>query len=179
MEYLVSVRAAFLAVLLSFATVAPALAQSASPSASNPAELEQRVSMARRYMAAIQFEKLMRGVTQASYSQIFEEAGLTPEKRVHLQQVFDESFAAVMPLLVDTTAALYAESFTLDELTQVVAFYESPVGRSLTVKSVMLTQRSNEIYAAITPRLEEEIMRRLCGSGGCDNAAGPTSNKRD
>lgn len=161
------VRAAVCALLISFAGQDVAVAQSAQPVDTAQSEYNQRLTLARRYMEAIQFEKLMNGVAQASYAPVLSDADLPPEKRAHVEQVLRESFAAVMPQMMDATAAIYAEAFTLDELTEVVAFYESPVGRSLTAKSVMMTRRTDELYQAIMPSLEAEIVRRLCGASGC------------
>jgi len=47
------------------------------------------------------------------------------------------------PELVDSIAVLYATSFTIQELRQLVAFYESPVGRRLAeVQPALVTQSS-------------------------------------
>jgi hypothetical protein len=59
----------------------------------------------------------------------------------------------------DEYAALFAEVFTLDELKGLVAFYESPVGRSMIEKQPVIIQRAMQItqkrMAVLVPEIQK------------------------
>lgn len=158
------------------AAAAPATAQSASGSdrlivVTRPPDYEARADLVRRYFAAIQFEKLTTGMMESMLAGMDSDPRIPADKRELVRQSAMEAFGEVMPQMVEATVEVYAVEFSLDELPQLVAFYESPVGRSMTTKAVMLAQRSNEIFGRFQPLMEQEMMRRLCARTDCGAAA--------
>lgn len=154
----------------------PAAAQTAAPSAQS-AEDEAKAALVRRYFAAIQFDKLMNGMIESMLQNILADPRIPSEKREVIEDVALESFAAVLPGYMDRVVAVYAEEFTRDELVGVVEFYESPVGRALTARSVILTRRTGELMDYFQPAFEADMQRRLCDRIGCDSAVVPTSKR--
>lgn len=67
-------------------------------------------------------------------------------------------FAAAM---IDQIAALYATSFTVEELRQIEAFYLQPVGRKLLEKSDALAQASAQIGQDANQKAVDELKQRL------------------
>lgn len=67
-------------------------------------------------------------------------------------------FAAVM---IDQIAALYAASFTVEELRQIEAFYAQPAGRKLLEKSDALAQASAQIGQDANQKAVDELKQRL------------------
>ncbi|MBR1087600.1 DUF2059 domain-containing protein [Bradyrhizobium manausense] len=67
-------------------------------------------------------------------------------------------FAAAM---IDQIAALYAASFTVDELRQIEAFYTQPAGRKLLEKSDALAQASAQIGQDANQKAVDELKQRL------------------
>lgn len=157
-------------VALALAAAAPALAQSAPEvevRTARPADYEARAELVRRYFTAIQMEKLMNGVMEQMMAAMADDPRIPEEKQALIRQVSMEAFGVVWPQMMDASVEIYAVEFTLDELQQLVAFYESPVGRSLMTKSVMLTQRSNEIFGRFQPIMQQEMERRYCARTDC------------
>lgn len=72
-------------------------------------------------------------------------------------------------------ARVYAEFFSEPELRQIIAFYQSPVGRRLAAVLPDLTRRASEIGAAVAEKhsaeLEEAIAKR---AAEIQNAPTPT-----
>jgi uncharacterized protein len=75
---------------------------------------------------------------------------------------------AVMPVLIeaansrvdeigDQMAGVYARAFTVDEMRQLIAFYQTPVGQKLLEKSPTLVQESMSIGRAWGQRLGAEL----------------------
>ena len=67
-------------------------------------------------------------------------------------------FAATM---IDQIAALYAASFTVEELHQIEAFYVQPAGRKLLEKSDALAQASAQIGQDLNQKAVDELKQRL------------------
>jgi hypothetical protein len=74
----------------------------------------------------------------------------------------------VMPVLIeaansrvdeigDQMAGVYARAFTVDEMRQLIAFYQTPVGQKLLEKSPTLVQESMSIGRAWGQRLGAEL----------------------
>ncbi len=141
------------------------------------ADYAARAALVRRYFAAIQFDKLMNGMIDSMLQNMLTDPAIPADKREVIQEVALESFAAVLPGYMDRVVAVYAESFTREELAGVVDFYESPVGRSLTAKSVMLTRRTGELMDYFRPAFEADMQRRLCDRIGCEPQVVPTAKR--
>lgn len=63
--------------------------------------------------------------------------------------------------MIDQIAALYAASFTVEELRQIEAFYLQPAGRKLLEKSDALAQASAQIGQDANQKAVDELKQRL------------------
>jgi hypothetical protein len=114
----------------------------------------------------------MRGAATAS---INANAGLTPAQKAEQMKKLDEAVASTSaqmhtvfsdPTLVDEmiaeTVTLYAETYTLDEIRQLTAFYTSPVGQKMQANMPALMARS----FAISQRVLMPRMQKVMAAGG-------------
>ncbi|MCW1996041.1 hypothetical protein ACVJGC_004989 [Bradyrhizobium diazoefficiens] len=72
-----------------------------------------------------------------------------------------EIYAPFVASMIDQIAALYAASFTVDELRQIEAFYAQPVGRKFLEKSDALAQASMQIGQDVGQKAADELKQRL------------------
>jgi hypothetical protein len=72
-----------------------------------------------------------------------------------------EIYAPYLASMTDRIAALYAASFTVDELRQIEAFYAQPAGRKLLEKSDALAQASAQIGQDVSQKAADELKLRL------------------
>lgn len=72
-----------------------------------------------------------------------------------------EIYAPFVASMIDQIAALYAASFTVDELRQIEAFYAQPAGRKFLEKSDALVQASTQIGQDISQKAADELKQRL------------------
>jgi uncharacterized protein len=72
-----------------------------------------------------------------------------------------EIYAPFFASIIDQIAAVYAASFTLDELRQIEAFYAQPAGRKLLEKSDALAQASAQIGQDVSQKATDELKQRL------------------
>lgn len=161
---------------------APAVAQEAPrliPVATQDADRAEKLALAERYLTAINGEKLMNAMMESMVGPMLEDERIPAEKREIIRQIALESFAVVIPQMMDASVEIYADAFTVEELRGLVAFYESPVGRSLMAKTLMLTQRSNELYGRFVPILQAEMLDRMCARlGVCEpDGVAPTAKR--
>ncbi|HJR99786.1 MAG TPA: DUF2059 domain-containing protein [Flavobacterium sp.] len=63
---------------------------------------------------------------------------ISEEKRADFSKEFDAS----LPSLYDKMAKVYMETYTHDEVKQMLKFYESPVGKKITEKASELTKKN-------------------------------------
>lgn len=72
-----------------------------------------------------------------------------------------EIYAPFVASMIDQIAALYAQSFTADELRQIEAFYAQPVGRKFLERSDALTQASAQVSQDVSQKAADELKQRL------------------
>ncbi|MDA9505259.1 hypothetical protein XI09_11290 [Bradyrhizobium sp. CCBAU 11386] len=72
-----------------------------------------------------------------------------------------EIYAPFVTSMIDQIAALYAASFTVDELRQIEAFCAQPAGRKFLEKSDALAQASMQIGQDVSQKAADELKQRL------------------
>lgn len=72
-----------------------------------------------------------------------------------------EIYAPFAASMIDQIAALYAQSFTADELRQIEAFYAGPAGQKFLEKSDALTQASAQVSQDVSQNAADELKQRL------------------
>jgi hypothetical protein len=99
---------------------------------------------------------------------------LTPEQKAEELKKVDEAVQHALeqsralfsdPTLVDDMIAemvpLYAETYTLDEIRQLIAFYSSPLGQKMLANMPMLMNRGMEISQRVMmPRIQKAMAQR-------------------
>lgn len=70
-------------------------------------------------------------------------------------------YAPFLGSMVDQIAALYAASFSADELRQIETFYAQPAGQKFLAKSDALAQASAQIGQDISLKAADELKQRL------------------
>jgi hypothetical protein len=63
--------------------------------------------------------------------------------------------------MLEGVAALYAGTFSADELRQIEAFYRTPAGQKLFDKAPVIAQQSDELIQAISRKAADELKLRL------------------
>lgn len=142
---------------LSFATTA--LAQEAKPI--DPAALAQ---------ARIVFERSNAGELGLQVARAIEEqqrAALerfNPARVAQINEVVDlvrAEYAKYLPALMDAIVTLYAQRFTADELAQVAAFYDTPVGRRMIREMPALLSETMSVAQTMALKATTEVMIKL------------------
>jgi uncharacterized protein len=75
--------------------------------------------------------------------------------------VIVDAFAPYVQQMVDQLATVYANSFSVDELKQIEAFYKQPVGQKLLAKDAALEQAATQIGEDGSRKAAEDLRSRL------------------
>jgi len=72
-----------------------------------------------------------------------------------------EIYAPFFASMTDQIAAVYAASFTLEELRQIEAFYSQPAGQKFLAQSDALAQASAQIAQDVSQKAADQLKQRL------------------
>lgn len=144
-----------LAVLLA-AWAGPAVAQTAP----NPAR-QSHLDLAERYLDLTQggdLLKQMRGQIEEGYG----ESDLPAEQRAWMVENFSEMFTEVMATTLVEMRDDVADSFTVQELETAIAFYQSPIGRSVVRKQVDMNLEIQQVMMPLLAPRMTDLMEKFC-----------------
>lgn len=149
-----------LAVLLT-AWAGPALAQTAPDAAR-----QNHLDLAARYLELTQggdLIKQMRRQIEEGYG----ESGLPAEQRAWMVDSMAEMFENVLETTILEVRDDVADSFTVPELEAAIAFYESPVGRSVVRKQVDMNSEIQQVMMPLLLPRMTELMEKFCVRFDC------------
>lgn len=150
------VAAAALALSLAFGAAAPAMSQEIPP---------EQLALARKYVdltnRANMFEAILAPtVVRLSKLLIQQNPDLSKQIDETILRVF-EPYRTANNDLFNQYARIYATEFTVDELNQMVAFYESPVGQKLTSKSLEFNTGIRAATEVYLKNFGQELMSKV------------------
>ena len=161
------------------AIIAAVLAVSAGPAFAQTAPdaaRQNHLALAERYLILTQggdLVKQMRGQLEESY----DASGLPAEQRAWLIESVSETLAEVMDATVEEFQDDVADSFTVPELESAIAFYESPVGRSIVRKQVDMNIAMQETMSSLLMPRMAGLMEKFCLRFDC-SAMGEAAAKQ-
>lgn len=145
-----------LAFALAVSTVAPASAQELDP---------EQLALARKYVELTDQSKI--------YEVTLLQAGVKTMKTIMAQnpEIKDQATEAIGKTindyaeqkgdLLDQFARVYALRFTTDELKQIVAFYESDVGKKLSAANPEINQQLQQVMRVFRTNLSTEFFAKV------------------
>ncbi|MDP3801114.1 DUF2059 domain-containing protein [Brevundimonas sp.] len=160
-----------LAVLLT-AWAGPALAQTA-PDAARQSHLD----LAGRYLELTQGGDLMKQMRR-QIEEGYGDSGLPVDQRAWMVDNMTEMFANVLETTILEVQDDVADSFTVQELEAAIAFYESPVGRSVVRKQVDMNSEIQEVMMPLLVPRMTDLMEKFCLRFDC-TALGAAAAKED
>ncbi|MGA0601159.1 DUF2059 domain-containing protein [Caulobacter sp. KR2-114] len=150
--------------------------------ADNPSRMDpgksRRMALARRYMEAMHYRQTVAGVLKSLMPALLDNAGshygaLSERERKALTDSCLEAMDALTPEMVDDAVAAMSDVLTEDELTQLAAFYESPVGQSIVAKNAQISAAMAGPMRAMMPKVSAQILKRFCARIDCSTLPKP------
>jgi hypothetical protein len=145
-----------LTLVIAGSSTIPAVAQEIPP---------EQLALARKYIDLINTSNLFRGVVLKTAIGSFKaltvgHADIEKDISAAVDRTI-ESYTGDENELLDQIARVYATVFTLEELQQIVAFYESPVGQKLAKAGPELSQTTDDVLKVYQNNLSAEFVRRV------------------
>jgi hypothetical protein len=103
----------------------------------------------------------------AEFENDSEMQALPEEDRRMILNLTAELTADMVPQMITEMVPVYATTFTEEELTALVAFYETPLGRSIADKSIQVMPEADRAVMSVVPQLLEKMATRMCQHYGC------------
>ena len=169
MRVIAIISAAVLAI-----TAGPALAQEApepllrvvrEEPAPDPAR-QSHLDLAERYLELTQggdLVKQMRGQMEQNYGA----SGLPADQRAWMVESMADLLAEVLTLTIEELRDDVADSFTVQELETAIAFYDSPIGRSVVRKQVDMNMELQQVMMPLLMPRMASLMEKFCVRFDC------------
>jgi uncharacterized protein len=128
----------------------------------------RRLQMAERFIELMQVDQMsemMQGLVSSMVPPSSRD--LPPREQRMLADALAEAVGQIMPRMFEAMAPVYAEIFTLQELEDLVAFYESPTGLAFVSKSYEALPQITAAVNAIMPEILNDMATNLCASLEC------------
>ncbi len=74
---------------------------------------------------------------------------------------FTLEFEAIMPKIYEGIAKIYMEEYTKDDIKAMLAFYESPVGKKMSLKSEIIAEKSQESMMELQGEIQALLMKYM------------------
>ena len=158
---------------------APALAQSApqpapAPAAEAPAQAAidpERLALARELTQLFDVKSAVHGAFGGMANAIKLPESATPDQRERAKQLIGSmgaGFEAVTPDLMDEAATLYAQTFTAQEMRDVLTFYRSPSGQAILAKLPVVMREIPPLMLGLMPKIVAAAKADYCSRRTCD-----------
>ena len=154
----------------SFAIALGLAAALITATAADAAPTDKQLALAKRYVEASHMvdnvQTMMKQLRPMLMSQA--EAQLDASEKKVLGDAFDAAYGHFLKSYLDKVTPILAETYSEDELTQIVAFYESPTGQSMLAKSPELQKKLVPVAMDLVPDLQADMKKEVCAhvSGG-------------
>jgi hypothetical protein len=153
------------------ATTLPAAPVAARSSEQTTAAPSTRSSeLARQYLNLImtdQFEGVVRQMLGTEFENDSDMQALPEEDRRMILNLTAELTADLVPQMITEMVPVYSTTFTEEELTALVTFYGTPLGRSIAEKSIAVMPEADRAVMSVVPQLLEKMASRMCQHYGC------------
>ncbi|HEY2051180.1 MAG TPA: DUF2059 domain-containing protein [Caulobacteraceae bacterium] len=160
---------------LASGSVTSAMAQPGPPPSAESAPSARKLELARQLVQMSDLKANMVGAlrTMASQQAALGGEGVTPERQAKLKAMQDaeaDVLPKMVPTIVEAMVQGYAREFTEKELSDALAFYQSPSGRAIIAKTPRLMQGVMVEMMRLTPQLRREMGEEMCAKVTCTPA---------
>ena len=127
-----------------------------------------RLQLAERFIELMQVDQMgemMQGLASSMVPPSSRD--LPPHEQRILADALGQAVGQMMPRMFEAMAPVYAEIFTLQELEDLVAFYESPTGLAFVSKSYAALPQITAAVNGIMPEILNDMATNLCASLEC------------
>lgn len=146
-----------------------AISLGASASWAQSGDRARRGELAVRFVELSFGDELPRMVDQLIEEQLAQSPDMPEAERNWMRRNMPTLTLDMVDDLARQLGPLYAEAFTTEELEALVAFYETPLGRSIATKQFEVGARSQDMLAGVLTRFFERLITKYCQEFECED----------
>lgn len=151
-------------------------------SAAGAAPTAKQTELAHRYIQATHMERMMsatmKTMAPAMLANIPKGTEAEEARRKVVMEVLPDVMNGMMAKMMVQMEPIVAETFSEKELTDLVAFYESPTGQAVVEKTPQMAARMMPMMATLMPEMTKELKAKVCAKTDC-TAAPNAASKSD
>jgi len=153
------------------ASAASALAQTTDAAAPSP----HRMELAREVIAASGVQKQMSGMFSNMMGQMMANVtkNVPPSAKARVDaftQAETDVMVRYLPKIVDVVTDAYAKTYSDQELTDILTFYQSPSGQAMTAKAPLMAQNMMGGIMGLMPQIQHDVAEEACAKITCTAA---------
>ncbi|MDI1325443.1 MAG: DUF2059 domain-containing protein [Brevundimonas sp.] len=140
-----------------------------APGADQPSARQMHLS--RRYIELTQSDQMEEAIRSAIVGEANDDPSMREvpaEDRAFLVDLATELTIDLLPQMLDRLVPIYARTFTEEELSALVTFFDTEMGRSIARKSITSMPEANAAMMSVMPQLFDKMATRICARFGCD-----------
>jgi hypothetical protein len=132
----------------------------------------KQIALAREMVEASGQRENLQGMMRAALAQMATEAGadLPPERRAETKsrvEAMNATMTKFAPKLLEVSVDAYARTFSEEELTQILAFQNSSVGKALRARSPELSRQIGVSMGQLMPQIQQDFRAEFCARETC------------
>ena len=149
-----------LAMCLGLMVAVPAVAQDAGAA--------RRMELAEQYIELSLGDNVSKLVTQVIEEELAASPDMSDRERTWMRTNMPPMILEAINQMAQDMAPIYAETFTIEELEALVAFYSTPLGQSVAIKEFELGSRIEELLGSAMIRFFQNFEAKYCAEFECE-----------
>ena len=158
---------------------APAPVATAEPAPQPPSP--RQLELAHRYLRQLHLDKMMdtnvNSILVNLKAAAHKGSELAPEQQRVMDEVTDRVVMGMATKAVARSEAVVAETFSENELQDLVAFNETSTGQAYIAKYPGMAARMSKMMHDLIPEMQRDIRSEFCARVSCATPAAPTVAK--
>ncbi len=131
----------------------------------------RQLELAHRYIELIHIDKTygdaMRALGPSILASMPKEAGSDPVLQQKVLDAVNEAASDLMITIVKRMEPIMAEIYTEEELSDLVAFYQSKSGRALLDKQPLMVAKMGPLMQEVMPQFQASLKNKVCARVDC------------
>jgi hypothetical protein len=152
-------------------TISLGLAGALMATAALAAPTTRQTELAHRYVLAVHMDRTMDATMKAMLpgmlAAIPQATAAQEARRKAVTEVMPQVMHDMMATMMARMEPIVAETFTEQELADLVKFYEGPTGQAVVDKTPQLATRMAPMMRELMPEMTRDLMTKVCAKTDC------------
>ena len=153
---------------LMFAAAALAASAIAAPALAQDPDAARRLQLAEQYVELSLGENIAALVGQIVEEDLAASPDMSDRERAWMRANMPPMILEAIDRMAKDMAPIYAETFTIEELEALVAFYSTPLGQAVAIKEFELGSRIDELLGGAMIEFFQTFEAKYCAEFDCE-----------